>query len=185
MKLLALTCNNCGAPIEVPEETKFFTCSHCESRLAVHRSGNAVYTDVLDALQQRAIQIATDMEVLKVQDKLGRLDRQWGADREKLGGGQHGYIRVPTVANAVAVRTVLAAGGILVIVLSLLCTSSSLLSGNAAGLAMLGVFLIFAGLLAGHYGVEKADEYQRKKRIWQRRRGELLQVLSDLQERSD
>ena len=38
-KLLNLSCNHCGAPLQVPEETKYLTCTYCSSRLQVEHSG--------------------------------------------------------------------------------------------------------------------------------------------------
>ncbi len=52
MELLSLTCGHCGAPLEVPEETRYVTCGYCSSKLEVHRSGGAIYTEVLEALQK-------------------------------------------------------------------------------------------------------------------------------------
>ncbi len=58
MRLLSLTCNHCGAPLEVPAKTRFLTCNYCSSRLEVHRSGSAVHTEVLEAIEERTKKIA-------------------------------------------------------------------------------------------------------------------------------
>ena len=83
MKILALTCNHCGAPLEVPAKTRFLTCTFCSSQLEVHRSGNAAYTEVLKALQEQAEQVADDVETLKLKRDLDELDRKWIEERKR------------------------------------------------------------------------------------------------------
>mgnify|MGYP001096205623 CR=1 FL=1 len=67
MRILAITCNQCGTPLEVPEETRYLTCTACFSQLEVHCSGNATYTEVLEAteaieaMQQRTDQVASNI----------------------------------------------------------------------------------------------------------------------------
>ena len=33
MRLVSLNCNQCGAPLEVPEKVQFLTCGYCSARL--------------------------------------------------------------------------------------------------------------------------------------------------------
>ena len=69
---LKLTCNQCGASLEVPEETRFLTCTACSSQLEVHRSGSTAYTEVLEAV-----------EPVRVELELEKLDREWMEEIEK------------------------------------------------------------------------------------------------------
>ena len=48
MELISVSCNHCGAPLEVPPGANYVTCAHCGSRLAVKRTGSAVYTELLE-----------------------------------------------------------------------------------------------------------------------------------------
>ena len=61
MPTLALNCNNCGAPLSVPDGVRFLTCSFCQSQLEVVQEGNAAFTKVLEQLQERTEQVATDV----------------------------------------------------------------------------------------------------------------------------
>ena len=60
MELETLSCNNCGAPLEVPPGANFVTCAHCGSRLAIKRTDNASYTEVLDQIGQRTERMSED-----------------------------------------------------------------------------------------------------------------------------
>ena len=86
MRLVSLNCNQCGAPLEVPEKIQFVTCVYCSARLSIHRSGNAVYSESLDEIEKRTGEIAEDLETIKLQNELESLDRQWMLDRDRYQG---------------------------------------------------------------------------------------------------
>src|SRR4051794_1900041 len=64
MELINLSCNKCGAPLEAPPSANFLTCSYCGSRLAVHSSGSAYYTEVLGQIDQKTTQILDRVDTL-------------------------------------------------------------------------------------------------------------------------
>ena len=173
MKLLALSCNHCGAPMEVPPKTKFVTCDYCQSRLAVHRSGGAAYTEVLEALDERTQQIAEDVEIIKLQNKLERLDREWMDNRAELMiRGKDGQLRVPDKAgSSVMVALVVAFGVVWTIVAGAMF----------APMAIFGLIFIAFAVWGGISGFQKAEDYQRRQRSYQTRR---RQLLDELQQRS-
>ena len=109
MELLSLACGHCGAPLEVPDGTRFVTCGYCSSKLEVHRSGGAIYTEVLEALQKRTEEIAGDVEILKLQNELERIDREWQSTREScMIRGKDGGLSEPspvagTIAGVIAI----------------------------------------------------------------------------------
>lgn len=57
MEFISLSCNKCGAPLEVPENAQFLTCGYCGSRLAIKVHGKAHYTEVLDRIDEKTSQI--------------------------------------------------------------------------------------------------------------------------------
>ena len=77
MNLPVLTCNQCGASLEVSAEAESVTCSSCSAQLQVHRSGDAAYTEVLDTQQEQTDQVVDDVETMKLRLDLGELDREW------------------------------------------------------------------------------------------------------------
>src|SRR5690348_14705850 len=82
-KLEALSCSHCGAPIQVPEGTQFVTCAHCGSRLVVKRNETASYTEVLGHLESTRARISKDMELVRLESELERIDREWQMEREQ------------------------------------------------------------------------------------------------------
>ena len=45
MKIMSLSCNGCGAPLDATSETRFITCQVCEARLQVVHEGTTVRTE--------------------------------------------------------------------------------------------------------------------------------------------
>jgi hypothetical protein len=78
-----VTYNKCGGALDIPAAARFVTCTYCGSRLEVHRSGGAAYTEVLDAIEQRTERIAEDVGHIRFQNELEQLDREWMMRRAK------------------------------------------------------------------------------------------------------
>jgi DNA-directed RNA polymerase subunit RPC12/RpoP len=64
MELISLSCNKCGAPLEVPINANFVTCSYCKSRLAIHSTENAYYTEVLGEIDRKTSKILSKVDTL-------------------------------------------------------------------------------------------------------------------------
>ena len=171
MKLLTLTCNECGAPLEVPAKTKFLTCSYCSARLAVQHSSSAVYTEVLETIGRRTEQLADDVETLKLQNRLLRLDREWSEERQRyLVHDKHGRQHVPGTAGG-AIGVVMAVGfGIFWII-----TAGSM--GAPGFIPLFGLAVIVIGVLVGISHMGKAEAYRTARRRYERRRRELVDRL--------
>lgn len=176
MKLLELNCNHCGAPLEVPVKTRFLTCNFCSSKLAVQRSESAAYTEVLEVLEARTEDIARDVEVLKLEQRLARLDRDWEHNRKRyLVRDKHGVARIPTEGG-----TIFAAGLMLVFLVFFGLVASSI---N-------GLFILPAVLMGGllfvllNVQLRKARDFKKAKTRYQRRRRELTKELRQLSKAS-
>lgn len=85
MSLLSLTCNHCGAPLSVPEETRFVTCQFCAAQLEVKHEGNAVFTHVA-SIDRSAADIARNLETIRLQNELEQLDRDLARDEKAKEG---------------------------------------------------------------------------------------------------
>jgi uncharacterized Zn finger protein (UPF0148 family) len=74
MEILSMSCNKCGAPLQVPTGTNFVTCTYCKSALAIHRTGNAAYTEVLAGIDRKTDQILEHVEAIGKQvDQTGMM----------------------------------------------------------------------------------------------------------------
>jgi hypothetical protein len=178
MNTINLTCNCCGAPLEAPDGTNFITCRFCSTRLAIEYSESAVYTRVLEAIQNQTFELSQDLGTIKLQNDLERLDREWQMEREHLlERGTSGQLYEPSVGVAswrggfhivigliwfaVAVSASLATGYVLLGLVSLI----------GLGLAMFG-FAVF------QYGTRKARHFQNIKADYEDRRSTLTQELN-------
>ena len=167
MQLLSLTCNHCGAPLEVPEGAKFVTCTHCSSRLAVQRSGGAAYTRVLESLEQRTEQIADDVETLKLQSELDRLDREWMLERDQyMVQDKHGRRHFPSKAGSILFMFVVIGFVILWMAIA-----------RSEPVFLFGLLFIAVAVVLFFVRMQKADQYQRHRRQYERRRGQILREI--------
>ena len=167
MQLLSLTCNHCGAPLEVPGDAKFVTCTHCCSRLAVQRSGGAAYTEVLEALEQRTEQIADDVETLKLQGRLERLDREWMLEREQyMVGDKDGRRHFPSKRRGIL--SLLMIIGFVILWMAIVQSVPTCLVG------LLFIVLVVVTFLTR---MQKADQYERRRRHYEREREAILREI--------
>src|SRR5438045_7513413 len=81
---VSVRCNHCGAPLQVAGGARFLTCTYCGAQLEVHRSGGAVYTEVLQEIDQRTERIERDVQQIKRQNAIEALDREWEMRRQTL-----------------------------------------------------------------------------------------------------
>ncbi len=166
----AVNCNNCGAPLEVGEATKYATCGFCGSQLEIRRSGGALYSDVLQTVSHRTAAIAVDLETIRLQNELERLDREWMLERDAytVRDGQGGGRR-PGIA-----------GGVAVLVFGLFFGFSWIAGTMAAGLpfvALFGLVAIGVALAVGIPILSKAGAYERAEAAYRSRRHSLLREL--------
>ena len=90
MKTVPLNCNHCGAPLRVPETARFATCAHCHAQLAVHREGEAFFTEVLGEIAARTANIEEHLEELRMEKDLERVDAAWEQEKQEMLVGDHG-----------------------------------------------------------------------------------------------
>lgn len=166
MKTLPLNCNNCGAPLPVPESTRYLTCQYCDTRLEVVRKGNAAFTKVLGELQERTDQISSEVRRLQLENELLKVEQNWDRESNELKyRGQDGSGFEPS-----------AAGGVFFVVLAVVA---------AIVLSLLGeIFLgVFVGLFVGSLGILQvvaASNYEDSWRLYMRRKQQVLREISEL-----
>ncbi len=102
LKIIDVNCNHCGATLKVDEKTRFVTCNYCHSRLAIQRSDSAVFTEVLEKIEQNTGHMAENLELIRLQNELEQIDREWMMSRENLMvSGQNGSRSEPSSAGGV------------------------------------------------------------------------------------
>jgi DNA-directed RNA polymerase subunit RPC12/RpoP len=84
MPTTSLLCDNCGAPLDVPDTARYATCGHCGSRLAVQRNATAAWTEVAERIAGDTGRINEGVTLLTLQAELERLDREWEMQQGKV-----------------------------------------------------------------------------------------------------
>ena len=173
-----LSCNNCGAVIELPDTTNYATCARCGAHLVVRRGETARYTEVLT--DSDSVQHATDTEAeldrMRIAMAIMALDQEWqGRRTQYMVRSRDGHLIVPDISQAITY--LLGILGLLVFLGFPLITSKSTASSiGAAGFLILGVFVVvFAGLAWRRYIKYKA--YSAAENAYLQRRN----TLSDQQ----
>jgi hypothetical protein len=178
MNVINLTCNHCGAPLEVAEQTKFATCRFCSSRLAIEHSESAFYTRVLEALENHTTALSQDLETIKIQNEIERLDREWEMQREPLcRRTKSGQIAEPSVSEAGCLGAFQIVFGVVWFSLFLLASTASdyvLLPGF---LSFIGLFIALSGIVVFKSGVGKARHFESVRSEYELRRSRLVADL--------
>ena len=168
MKIVSLTCNHCGASLEVPQKTRFITCKYCSSRLEVKQSSGAIYTEVLEAIDEKTDRIVEDLEVLKLQSRLEQLDREWEAERDQyLPRGTQGETMVPT-------RGVIVVVGIIGCIFGLFWIILTRLMGVHILFSLFGIVIVVGVIAVIIKAVSGAKIYERRKQIYDNKREQLI-----------
>ncbi len=159
MELETLNCNNCGAPLSVPETANFVTCNHCNARLAIRRTDSTTFTQQLEQIETTQEQVLEKLAHLQQQNDLARIDREWDREREQyVTIDKHGHRRQPSETMA-----------ILTAIIPVLIGLFILFAGQPLGL----VFMLI-GLFGGAYQYMKAKNFLAARRRYQRRRRNVL-----------
>lgn len=171
MRIQSVSCNHCGAPLDVSPKTRYATCAFCGSRLEIHRSGNAVYSEVLEQVAARTEQIADDVETIKLQNELERLDREWAMGREHyMIRGKNGEYNVPSSGGSIA-------GAVIAGLFGIFWITMAISTGAPWFFPCFGIFFILFAIFAAVFGSRKAGAYQSAQREYESRRRELLRQI--------
>jgi DNA-directed RNA polymerase subunit RPC12/RpoP len=177
MKTINLTCNHCGAPLEAAEDTKFVTCRFCSSRLAVEHSASAFYTRVVEAIEQQTNALSQDLETIKIQNEIERLDREWQMQREQLcRRGKDGQLREPTVTGNIIGSILFALFGVFWLVMASSVPSFPGIPIFAI-VPLVGFGVIVFSIVGLIRGIAKAREYEDNKASYESRRRRLVADL--------
>ncbi len=200
MRIESLDCNNCGAPVEVPENVQFMRCGHCGSRLKVHRETSAHYTEVLGQIEESTRELKGEVRALRLQNEIRDLDDTWRVKREGLMvRGKDGSASKPSAVGGVVGGIAMVVFGIFWIAVTASATSqlpsrssSSFRPGPPFRQGMFqepqpafelvslfplfGVFFVVAAIIMAALAVSKASEYNRAE-------GEYVEKRRRLEER--
>lgn len=167
-------CNNCGAPLQVQASTKFCTCSFCGSHLKLRQEGGTVFCEVLGELKARTERIEDDVRRIRLNQELEALDREWEQEEEQFSTRQKdGSYVLPSKSDALLKGAVAAVAGVV-------WMGFASNTGAPVYVPLLGLFVIGMGIHLGIQGMQKADQFEKRKHIYQQRRARLLREIDQI-----
>ncbi len=171
MILVAVQCNHCGASLRISETTSFVTCAHCGSQLAVQRTETATFTEAINAIDQKTTQIAANLEVMRLQNRIEILDREWESKRAAVMiGVSQGKNGEPSRSRATLWRILFVTTGIVLVV-------AALATEGFRMFAFFGLFAIIAGVLTRRWDSAMADKFQSLQARYDMERRRLVHQL--------
>ena len=174
MQAVSVTCNHCGAPLTVGETTRFATCKHCGRQLKIVHGESSTYTEVLEAVAGHTEQIARDTAVIRLQNELEQIDREWQADRERYFVSTKNGHREPPSMGGIAAAGVAAVFGI-----GWMIFASQM--GAPAIFPLFGLVFIAVAVIGVFSGMSKLQGHESAETVYRKRRAELLAKLRDAQ----
>jgi hypothetical protein len=167
VQLLDVSCNHCGAPLSLAADVNFATCAHCGSRLQIHHSGGAAYSQVLASIDQRTQRIERDVAAIKANDDVAALDRQWEMQKQEfMANNRRGGPSIPTTGGSIFAGTI-------TIIFGIIWTIGAAGSNAPAIFPLFGVFFICLGIGHAIYSASKAEAYKEAERQYESRRRDL------------
>jgi hypothetical protein len=164
VELENVSCNNCGAPLEVPDTVSFVTCNHCNTRLAIRRTESTTFTEKLESIESQQNVMLEKLESLERQNAIARVDRLWESEKKKyMVKGNDGGSYEPSEAMAVMPVVV----GVVVLLVSIG------MSAQLSGAFVIGIIGLCVGIGTSLYLMEKTKEFRRAKKRYRRRRIEV------------
>jgi DNA-directed RNA polymerase subunit RPC12/RpoP len=176
METQAISCNHCGAPLQVQASTRFVTCGHCGSQLRIERSKDAIFTEVLEDMRATQTEMAADLETLRLQNELERIDREWERESRKYEiVDNNGRRSTPGTGSSISA---VLGGGVAIVFLLFWISQASQMGAPS-------IFPLFGGvaLIAAVFGIlrtlGKSNAYAEAERKHRQRRSRLLAELRE------
>ncbi|QQL45786.1 hypothetical protein [Sulfuriroseicoccus oceanibius] len=169
---IPLLCNQCGASLKVAENTNFAHCSYCNSQLKVHRSGGAVFSEVVAEIKERQDETDNRVRILELENQILRLDQRWDQMQEQfMIHPKNGRPYLPDEKSA--------AGGILMIPFALIFGIVAISMAGEIGFLFL-LIAVAAAVASTISSNNKRKEYQAAKFYHERRKADLRTQIQRL-----
>jgi hypothetical protein len=173
MNAISVSCQNCGAPLDVADGVRFVTCGFCNSRLEIHRSPTATYSALIEKIEQRTEAMAEDLGVIRIQNEIEQLDREWMMQRDGfMVKNKDGGTREPGGIGGL-IASLFAAG------FGVVWTIGASRIGAPGFFTAFGVIFICFALFGGISTMAKGSSYQSARGSYDARRQLLLERLEN------
>ena len=180
MEITSLKCNNCSANLDINPKIKFFTCTFCGSSLTIKKTGNVMFTEVLEEIKDDTETLINHSEVMLVEKEIDRLDREWLMEREQYKiHGKHGSHLPDDSKSEGGQQLISIIGGVFffVIFVFIMAQASSMGAGTPVFFFAL-IFIVFMGAII-MANSNKKSEYQTAKKKYEEHRSKLIAELNE------
>ncbi|MFO0565220.1 MAG: hypothetical protein U0263_06135 [Polyangiaceae bacterium] len=178
MELVKLSCNGCGADLDVPDDARFVTCRYCAARLEVGHTDGVAFTRVREAVarvEKKTERLADEVRglqaanrALALERELDALEKQWESEREGLMvRSKDGTLSVPTETSAWAMGAVAIVVGI---------GAAAMMRGDSS--LLLGFVIALLGAGAALIQQQKAARYTKAHAAYLERRDGIEERLA-------
>jgi len=176
--ILSASCNKWGAGLELPPGRRFVTCQLCGSRLEVRFSGGVAFTEVLEPGDDGARRIVFDLQLIKLQNELSRLDQEWNLERDRYRTyHRHSGSSLPSGGQTAMFVLV----GLVVIAFGVFWTATASDAGAPLFMVFFGICFIGISIVAVIHACASQGQYTTAVDRYQSRRGELLKAIEQFE----
>ena len=174
MNARKVCCQGCGADLDIAEDLRFVTCNFCGSKLEIVHDKTTTHSRLLEKIGRQTNEMAGDLKVIKLQNELERLDREWERFRGKtLVSDKNGNISEPSAGGT-------AFGGIFGIVGAIAFIFITSQGGAPAFVPLFGIVIIAFALFNMSRGLGKAHEFSATRSKYEAKRREILRRIEGL-----
>jgi hypothetical protein len=168
MKVTKVCCQGCGADLKVDEGIRFVNCNYCGAKLEIVHDSTTTHTRVLEKLEKQSDEMAGDLKVIRLQNELEKLDREWDRDMQGfMVAGQNGEKSIPSTGGSII-------GGGVAIVFGVIWMGVAGSIGAPGPFQLFGLVFIGFALFGMIRGSSKAGQHQEAQARMQDRRTQLI-----------
>lgn len=172
MRFVDSRCIHCGATLRVAQDAAYVCCHYCKAELQIVRDGPELTTRLLGEMNEN---LGQKLDVLRMQNEVERLDREWSLERESfMVSNKNGARSLPSVTSSIF------AGGLMA-VMGLVGTVTVAKATAPPFVILMPVVLLVAGIVNAFIGTSKASAHDTAEAAYQARRRALLAELARVQ----
>ncbi len=172
MNVRKLCCQGCGADLEVDEGIRFVNCNYCGARLEIVRDATTTHSRLLDQIEKRTGEMAKDLKVIRLQNDLEQLDREWEQNRARyLVKNKNGHVSEPSPIGAVV-------GGVVVIGFGIFWMVMASSMGAPGIFPLFGLLFIGLALFGMFSSMSKSQGLRNGRTDHRRKRDQLLAEIN-------